>query len=166
MNSITWTPAPGPLFTLPETAGPISYAIQAALAAPEPDGNGAGGTPPSIERYSAAISPAQTLFDTSASASGVTISAASLAGLFPIARIDYLQHATLHTIDTWDALPAGPAELIAFKPSAARETVFTLTVTAHLSDASAHQAEYSLSVQQDWSAGRERLQEEVDARRH
>lgn len=181
-RTVTWTPAPGVLFTHPETAHNISEHVSVTVTGPAAPGGGTGDTGDTgdtggtggtggtgstlipVDHYSSSIAPTQSVLSISADVAGVTVSAPTLAGLFPIRYIDYRKNNATHRIYDWNALPP-QCRLVAFKPTTARQFTFTLTVTAHLTDGSTEQAAYSLIVTQDWTAGKIRLEAEVDARR-
>ncbi|MCS4503894.1 hypothetical protein NYO91_07360 [Arhodomonas aquaeolei] len=162
-RTVTWSPEPGELFTLPETAEDVSYAITVEVE----EEDAATGEPQviAVENYTGTITPEQTVMDIAGSADALTVSADSLVGLFPIESIEYLLGGELGEVDDWGDLPAEAEEVIAFKPSTDTEYTFTLDVTAHLEDGTTESASYELVVQQDWTAGRDRLKAEVDARR-
>lgn len=161
MAIVTWTPDPAePLFSLPETATNINYLISATatddLGAPLPVSN---------YRYTLSPTPAAPVLTITAGANGVNVTAASLAGLFGIVFIDYLLHGTLGRVFTWDDLPAEAEEIIEFRPLSDAERQYTLTVEADVQGEGTVQAAYTLEILQDWTAGRDRLVEEVNARR-
>lgn len=161
---VTWSPAAPELFRLPETAGAIEHAITAIVQETDP----ATGLPApiAVTGYHGEISPAQPLLTVTPGASALTVSAATLAGLFPFESLEYLRGGQLEQVGTWEELPADAEDLVAYRPSRATERAYTLTATATLADGSEESTAYALVIQQDWSAGRDRLKEEVDARRN
>lgn len=159
----TWTPAPGKLFSLPETTAAISYPISCvvALAATALPTDIA----PTVTAYAATISPvpAVDVLQLTPSASALTVSAKSLAGLFGFDFIDYREGDAITRIHSWDDLP-DTADIVEFRPSRDASRDFTLRVTATLSDKRTVSATYSLQVLQEWSAGAEKLRSAVNAR--
>lgn len=155
----TWSPAPGELFRLPETETDVAYTVSAVIEDPETEQTIAA------ESYSGAITPEQTVLAINAGADGLTVSADSLAGLFPIEGVAYLLDGERGEVGEWDALPAEAEQIIAFTPSSQRDTTYQLAVTATFPDGTEEEAVYDLVIEQDWDAGRDRLKEEVDARR-
>lgn len=177
-RTVTWTPVPGVLFTKPETATGVAVHVSVTVteqAAPGGAGStgataSAGSTgspaakPIAVDHYTAAISPAQDVLTIGTDAGGVTVSAATLAGLFGIRHIDYRKDNRLHRVYDWGDLPQ-QCRLVAFKPSADTQATYTLTVTAHLVDGTTERATYTMIITQNWTAGRIRLEAAVDARR-
>lgn len=159
----TWTPAPGKLFSLPETTGAISYPISCvvALAATALPTDIA----PTVTAYAATISPIPTVdvLRLTPSASALTVSAKSLAGLFGFDFIDYREGDAITRIHSWGDLP-DTADIVEFRPSHDASRDFTLAVTATLSDKRTVSATYTLQILQDWSAGSEKLRSAVNAR--
>lgn len=158
MQTVIWTPPPGPLFALSELATDVTYAVTCSVV-DETDPTLA------VVGYRAIVTPEQSLLTVTAGASGVTVSADSLAGLFAIEFIDYLRDGQLARASSWEELPEDAEELVEFRPSREVSKVYLLTVTALLSDDTELVAEYTMTVFQDWTAGRNRLVEEVNARR-
>ena len=159
----TWTPAPGKLFSLPETAGAISYPISCAVAL------AATALPtdiaPTITAYSATISPTPAIdvLQLTPSASALTVSAKSLTGLFGFDFIDYREGNAITRIHSWADLPE-TADIVEFRPSHDASRDFTLAVTATLSDKRTVSATYTLQILQELSAGAEKLRSAVNAR--
>lgn len=162
-RTVTWTPAPGELFRLPETETNVAYAVSVAVE--EDDPITGEPTPVAVTGYQGAITPEQPVLDAADTGGELTVSADELMGLFPIEALDYLLGGVLETAGSWDALPEAAEEIIAYKPSTDSERTYTLAVTAQLEDGTEEHAEYSLVILQDWSAGRDLLKEAVDARR-
>lgn len=154
---ITWTPGPGLLFSLPETAGPIAFSISATYSDET--------APAAITGYEAEINPPSNTLQVDVGPTEVTVSAPSLVGTFGIQYIDHLNGGVLRRVGSWEELPAEAEEVIEFRPSYDRLREHTLTVTAMTSLGGQEQAVYTIQILQDWSAGRDRLVEEVDARR-
>ena len=162
-----WQPAPGVLFQLPETAVAVRYAICCEVPAATDVLTGEPLPPPTVQGYEVAITPVPPRWlRVLAAPSGVTVAAEALAGLFPIVFIDCLRHGKIERVYDWQALPEDADEVVAFCPSRERQREYQLTVTARLSDGEAVNAIYSLVILQDWTAGRDRLRREVDARRN
>lgn len=157
-RTVTWTPAPGELFRLPETATNISYGVSVSVVDDTDPGLAVTG-------YQATITPEQTVLDVATSGSGVTVSADTLSGLFPIQFLDYLLNGNLERVYRWDDLPAGAEDLVEYRPSSNTAVTFTLSVRATLNDSSQVSTDYTMTVTQDWTAGRDRLVAEVNARR-
>lgn len=156
-RTVTWTPEPGELFRLPETSTDISYSVSVSVTDDgDPD--------LSVTGYAATITPEQSILDVS-TAGSVTVSADSLAGLFPIQFIDFLLNGVPGRVFSWEDLPAEAEDIIEFRPGSGVSVTFTMVVIATLSDASQVQATYTMTVTQDWTAGRDRLVMEVNARR-
>lgn len=159
----TWTPAPGKLFSLPETAGAISYPISCTIAL------AATALPtdilPTVTAYSATISPAPAVdvLRITPSVGALTVSAKSLSGLFGFDFIDYREGDAITRIYSWDDLPE-TADIVEFRPSHDASRDFTLNVTATLSDKRTVSASYALQILQEWSAGAEKLRSAVNAR--
>ncbi len=159
----TWTPAPGKLFSLPETSGAINYQISCAIAL------AATALPtdivPTVTAYSATLAPLPTVdvLRITPSATALTVSAQSLAGLFGFDFIDYRDGDAIVRIYSWDDLPDA-ADIVEFRPSHDTSRDFTLSVTATLSDKRTVSATYTLQILQEWSAGAEKLRSEVNAR--
>lgn len=162
-RTVTWSPAAPELFRLPETAGAIEYAITATVQDTDPTSGLP--VPVAVSGYQGEITPAQSLMVVTSGTDALTVTAHSLAGLFPFDSLEYLQDGKLEQVATWAALPADAEEIIAYKPSRDTERAFTLAVTATLEDGSEESTSYALVIQQDWSAGRDRLRNEVNARR-
>lgn len=158
MQTVIWTPPPGPLFALSELATDVAYAVTCSVV-DETDPTLA------VVGYQAIVTPEQSLLTVTAGSSGVTVSADSLSGLFSIEFIDYLRGGQLARASSWEELPEDAEELVEFRPSREVSKVYLLTVTALLSDNTELVAEYTMTVFQDWTAGRNRLVEEVNARR-
>src|SRR5690625_4320160 len=163
MREATWTPNPGELFRLPETARQVAYPVSVVVE--ESDPAGGAGAPVPVLGYQGVITPEQPVLSVTDTGEALTVSAETLAGLFPIDGIDYLLAGVLERAISWDTLPNEAEEIVAFKASTDRERAYVLAVTAQLADGSEVGAEYSLIVQQDWTAGRDRLKEATDARR-
>lgn len=162
-RTVTWSPEPGELFTLPETAEDVSHAITVEVE----EEDAATGEPQviAVEQYTGTVTPDQSVLAIGEGPDALTVSADSLVGLFGIDGIEYLLGGELGQADAWDELPAEAEEIVSFKPSTEVERTYTLTVTAHLEDGSQESADYDMIIQQDWTAGRDRLVEAVDARR-
>lgn len=165
MATATWSPTEGgQLFSLPETSGPIEYQFLATATAVDPITGEPAPVP--VTDYDYELSPPDTvgILSISASSSGVTLQADTLGGLFPIQFIEYLMNGELYRVFHWDDLPESAEEVITFRPSTETEKSFTLTVTAS-ADGEPIEQSWTLVITQDWTAGKERLQEEVNARR-
>jgi hypothetical protein len=121
-----------------------------------------------VTGYQATITPEPEVqvLDIVASASGVSVTAETLAGLFGIQFIDYREGSQVLRVLSWDDLPAGADDLVEFRPSTDQVREYTLDVTALLSDGSTALAVYTIQIFQDWTAGRDRLVSEVNARRN
>ncbi|PAU79239.1 hypothetical protein [Halomonas salipaludis] len=160
----TWTPPPDLLFSLPETAGPVAFTISVEVEGVDP----VTGEPAVVEvvGYRGSITPEQALLAIEGDADGLTVSADSLAGLFPIEHIDYRQDGQVVRVPSWEQLPAEAEELIEYRPSRAQTRAYRLDVVADLADGSEAYMSYLIEVHQDWSAGRDRLRSEIDARRN
>lgn len=167
--TITWSPLAGTLFSKPETATGINYIILCQIIALPSDPLAI--TPaepvPVVESYVASISPAPPsgiLTVTASITTGVHISAEKLSGLFGIEFIDYLQHKVITRITNWSDLPAGAEEIVEFKPSSEQSKQYIMDITAMLSNKTTESATYAMIITQEWTAGRDRLRQEVDAR--
>lgn len=154
-----WSPAPGSLFTLPETATSVSHSISLSIT---DDG---GGTPPTVVGYSVTVTPEQSVVSVSSSPSGVVLSAAALAGIIPIQFVRYLLDGAEGEVYEWGDLPAAAEEVTGFQPSNDPSRIWSVEVVANLSDSTTRSASYTFTVTNDWTAGRDRLVSEVDARR-
>lgn len=160
---VTWQPAPGVLFSLPETAGGVSFAISCLITAsppidelPEPKAEVVG--------YMAAVDKPQSALSIASGSGGVTVSAPALTGLFGIEFIDYQKDRVTTRIYRWDDLPADADEIIEFTPSTEQSRQYVLTVTALLSNGGEAVANYAMIINQDWTAGRDRLLGEMNVR--
>ncbi|WMC11766.1 hypothetical protein PU634_05205 [Oceanimonas pelagia] len=165
--TVEWLPAPGLLFKAPETAGGISHRIRCVII-PTPAGEDGEDPepPPEVVGYRAIIEPAPPVpvLELAVSGQGVTLSAQTLAGLFGIDFIDYLQDGVIARVTSWGALPAQAEQVIEFRPSRLTSRSYLLQVTAELTNGEREQASYTLTITQEWTAGRDRLKEEVNAR--
>ncbi|UTW01231.1 hypothetical protein KDW99_08930 [Marinomonas rhizomae] len=110
------------------------------------------------------ISPAYPLdvFNITASATGVQITAPSLAGFFPIEFVHYLQDGESVFAKFWHEVPMG-VEIVEFRPSTLRTFTYTLTVTATTSSGAVYSTQLAMTVQHDWTPGKLKLLEYVDA---
>ena len=161
-----WIPAPGLLFEAPETAGGIEHHIACQIL-PSAAGGGTGGAglppppAPTVIDYQAQLSPAVSvqILSITASPTGVIVHSAGLAGLFGIDFIDYLRGGVVSRAASWEALPADAEQIIEFRPSKLTSRSYQLMITARLSNGDAVQAGYAIVIQQDWTAGRDRLKE-------
>jgi len=101
------------------------------------------------------------------SASGVAISAPkSLVGTFPAVDIEYqIKGVTGHCLKFAD-LPPQADEVIKYAPNPASIKLWTLHVTAKLSDGSSGSADFVLTVRANFTPGCTALKEAVNARRH
>lgn len=167
--TITWLPLPGPLFSKPETATGIDYIILCQIVALPPDPLSL--TPvepvPVVESYSIATSPeppSGILTIMASAATGVHVSAEKLSGLFGIEFIDYLQNKVIARIADWNDLPAEAEEIVEFRPSSEQFKQYTMTITAELSNKTTESAGYTMTITQEWTAGRDRLRKEINAR--
>ncbi|MDW0357808.1 hypothetical protein Q8G38_00600 [Halomonas venusta] len=164
MPTATWTPSPEVLFSLPETAGPVSTTVSVQVEGVDPL-TGAP-APIAVMGYQGSITPEQEVLIVEGDASGLTISSQQLAGLFTIDFIDYLQDGQIVRIPDWDSLPESAEEIVDFRPSQEQTRAFRLDVIADLADGSQVYTSYLIEIHQDWTAGRDRLRSEVDARRN
>lgn len=98
---------------------------------------------------------------------GVAVSApASLVGCFPAVDIEYqIKGVTGHCLKFAD-LPAAADEVIKYTPNPASIKLWTLRVTANLSDGSSGSADFVLTVRANFTPGCTALKEAVNARRH
>ena len=167
--TVTWSPLAGLLFSKPETATGINYTILCQIIALPPDPMAL--TPaepvPVVESYVVSISPAPPsgiLTITDNATAGVHVSAEKLSGLFGIEFIDYLQNKAITRITDWNDLPAGAEEIVEFKPSGEQSKQYTMAITATLSNKITESVTYTMIITQEWTAGRDRLRKEVNAR--
>lgn len=160
-----WLPEPGELFRLPETATGLDMTVRCEVPEATDAQTGEPVPPPVVLGYTATVlPPPPPVLVISALPSGVSVRADTLAGLFPILFIDCLRQGRLERVPHWDSLPADADEIIEYRPSRERQREYRLTVTARLSDGQSVNAVYSLVILQDWTAGRDRLRREIDAR--
>lgn len=160
----TWTPPPSVLFSLPETSGPVASLISVEVeGVDELTGEPA---PVAVLGYRGSITPEQEVLAVTGGADGLAVSAGSLAGLFPIDFIDYREQGRISRAPGWDALPASAEEVIEFRPSRDTTRAYRLDVIADLVDGSEAYMSYLIEIHQDWTAGRDRLKEEINARRN
>lgn len=160
-----WLPSPGLLFKGPETTQGFSAKISCELMGLEDALTGEIAVPPSVLKYECLASPAlPAQFNVAASVAGVSVSSRDLSGLFPIVYIDCLRAGRVERIYSWDGLPGDAEEVIDYHPSLESVKEYTLTVHAYLSDGEALNADYTLVILQDWTAGRERLRSEINVR--
>jgi len=164
MAEVVWSPAPGVLFEEPETARGLSFHISCSVVvdpvALEPA--------PTVTGYRAALTPepGAPVLQVSVSASGINVTSAALAGLFGIEFIDYWIDGRVVQVKRWEDLPEAAQEVVEFRPSRTSQKTYTLSAAALLSDGTESRAGYQCTIQQDWTAGRDRLRREVDARRN
>lgn len=164
MATETWSPPPNVLFSLAETAGPVAAVITVEVeGVDELTGEPA---PVAVLGYRGSITPEQEILAVTGGPDGLAVSAASLAGLFPIDFIDYREQGQLSRAPSWEALPASAEEVVEFRPSRDAARAYRLDVIADLADGSEAYMSYLIEIRQDWSAGRDRLKEEIDARRN
>ena len=163
MPTATWSPLPEVLFSLPETSGPVSTAISVQVEGVDPL-TGAP-APIAVTGYEGSITPEQGVLIVEGGPSELTIRSPSLAGLFPIEFIDYLQDGQIVRAPDWESLPESAEELVDFRPSREQTRAFRLDVIANLADGTQAYTSYLIEMHQDWTAGKERLRSEVDARR-
>lgn len=166
---VLWLPMPGLLFREPETATGIAHRIECQVLPLPPAGDDEADEPdppPEVTGYRASLSPAPqvAVLDITADAGGVSVAADNLAGLFGIEFIDYLRNGGIARITRWDDLPASAEEIIEFRPSRLRSRTYQLLIAAELSDGSEELASYTIIIDQNWTAGRDRLKEEMNAR--
>lgn len=163
MTQVIWSPAPGVLFAEPETARGVAYQISCSVvtdpAALEPA--------PTVTEYRASLAPqpGAPVLQVGTDDGGISVTSDALAGLFGIEFIDYRIGERVVRIHSWDDLPDSAEEIIEYRPSGTAERAYTLNATAWLSDGTKVSAAYQCVVQQEWTAGRDRLKGEVDARR-
>lgn len=165
MATVTWQPVNGgELFNQPETGGSVSFTISGEAEVVDPV-TGEPGTEP-VTDYGYSLSPSDPagILSITADSQGVTLEASSLVGLFPLQYIDYLLDGELQRVSAWDDLPEAAEDIIAFRPSDSQAKTFTLTVTGEV-DGESVSEDFTFTITQDWTAGKERLQEEIDARR-
>lgn len=165
MATATWSPTDGgQLFSLPEISGPIDY--QFSSTATEIDPITGMPAPVPVTDYDYELSPPDPagILSISASSNGVALHADTLIGLFSIQFVEYLLNGELYRVFDWNDVPDLAEEIIIFRPSTEIERSFTLTVTAS-ADGEPIAQTWTLVITQDWTAGKVRLQEEVNARR-
>lgn len=156
-TEVLWAPVNALLFSLPEIFGPISFHISCNVIAP--DGVKA-------VSYSARFKQGGELFNLEVNANGVTVSAESLSGHFRINFIDYQKDLAVARVTAWEDLPSDADEIIEFSPSRKAVSTYSLFVEATLSNGENFEFTYTLEVLQDWTAGRDKLQGEVNGRRN
>lgn len=164
MPTETWAPPPDVLFSLPETGGPVSFTITVDVQGVDPV-TGLP-VPVAVTGYRGSITPEQSIVEVSGGPGGLAVSAGDLKGLFPIDFVRYRKGDSVIAVPDWDALPAGADEVVEFKPGSEATRAYRLDVTADLADGSEAYMSYLMEIHHDWTAGRDRLKEEVDARRH
>lgn len=157
IRTITWTPKPGVLFTLPETSVNLSWSITCTVRDPAFHDLAATG-------YRASLDPKLATLSIDDTAEAVHVTAERLQGSFDDMCLTYRQGNTLLQAYSWDDLPASGIDLVAFHPSQTKRYEGRLVVTAFLSDGTTEQATYTLCIFQDWTAGSLRLREEIHAR--
>lgn len=119
----------------------------------------------SVTGYSYSISPAypqDILTITTSSEEGVRITAPSLAGFFPIEFVHYLHDGESVFADFWHDVPLG-VEIVEFRPSTLRTFTYSLTVTATTSSGAVYSTTLDMTVEHDWTPGKLKLLEYVDA---
>lgn len=160
-----WLPLPGVLFQGPETTQDLDVTVSCKLIGLEDALTGGIAAPPSVLSYQCSVSPvAPSQLDVSASATGVRVLGEDLSGLFSLVYIDCLRLGHIERFFSWDELPSDAEEIIDYRPSQEPKQEYQLTVYAYLSDGEVVNAVYSLIIHQDWTAGRDRLRGEVNAR--
>jgi hypothetical protein len=112
--------------------------------------------------------PAQVVI--TATTSGITLTAPTLAGLFPIIVIKYLRNGLPGESLTFDDLPQDAEDVIEYRKESASPKRFVLAVTATESALSPTSSgtqtlEYEFFIEGNYTPGRDRLVEEVNARR-
>ncbi|NKD78158.1 hypothetical protein HEQ60_10355 [Haematospirillum sp. H1815] len=157
IRTVTWTPKPGALFTLPETSAHLSRSITCTVRDPAFRGLAVTG-------YHASLEPKLATLSINCTAGAVHVTADRLHGSFDGMRLTYRQGNALIQAHSWDDLPASGIDLVTFHPSRTRRYDGRLVVTASLSDGTTEQATYTLCIFQDWTAGSLRLREEIHAR--
>ncbi|MBJ7550742.1 hypothetical protein [Marinomonas ostreistagni] len=118
----------------------------------------------SVIDYSYSISPAypQGILTITADEDGVRITAPSLAGFFPIEFVHYLQDGESVFADFWHDVPMG-SEIVEFRPSTLRTFTYSLTVAATTSSGTEYSTTLDMTVEHDWTPGKLKLLEYVDA---
>lgn len=161
---MSWQPGEALLFQQPDTATGLSYHCYF-----EPSDN------QTINGYTWTMTPeTPEQFIITASNSGVTLMADSLAGLFVPEFIDYRDgHKVLRVAD-WPDLPPGK-DLVEFRPSGISQREYALSVTVTYTETdpdSGLEVEKTASqswrcvVIHDYSTGRARLLEYMNASSH
>lgn len=164
MATETWTPPPDVLFSLPETGGPVSFAITVDVQGVDPvTGEPA---PIAVTGYHGSVTPEQDVVEVKGGPAGLSVTAGSLKGLFPIVSVRYREGDSVITVPDWDSLPESADEVVTFKPGTEATRAYRLDVTADLADGSEAYMSYLMEIHHEWTAGRDRLKEEVDARRN
>lgn len=150
--TITWTPNPAePLLDVMDTTAPV--AVQVSVTSDDPQ------TDPEITGYQVEP-PLPPQVDVSISGNTLDLIAPHWSGTFSPVAIEFLREGQLQIAPDWDALPADAEELIAFFASATAVIEYQLSIT------STEGAEiYTVRLTHDYTTGRDRLKEEVDARR-
>ncbi|HCE4999829.1 TPA: hypothetical protein NGW16_004589 [Vibrio parahaemolyticus] len=161
---MSWEPGEALLFQQPDTATGLSYHCYFELSEGQ-----------TLNGYTWTMTPeAPEQFTITASNSGVTLTADSLAGLFVPEFIDYRDgHKVLRVAD-WPDLPPGK-DLVEFRPSGQSQREYTLTVTvsykySHPDTGQEIEGSSSQSwrcvVIHDYSTGRDQLLEYMNASSH
>lgn len=118
-----------------------------------------------VTSYAYSISPAYPLGIWSINSSlseGVTLHASSIAGFFPIEFVHYLDNGQSIFADFWHEVPMG-SEIVEFRPSTLRTFTYSLTVTATTSSGAVYSITLDMTVEHDWTPGKLKLLEYVDA---
>lgn len=118
-----------------------------------------------VTSYAYSITPAYPLGIWSINSSlseGVILHANSIAGFFPIEFVHYLDNGQSIFADFWHEVPMG-SEIVEFRPSTLTTFTYKLHVTGYTSDGGAHHITLYMTVIHDWTPGKLKLQECVDA---
>jgi len=109
--------------------------------------------------------PMPSQVEVSANANGAKLAAPNWIGTFRDIQIDYLKNGQPGQCAEWDDLPVDAEDVYAYRPPALAEIKPILTVTALFEDGAQEQASYEFTIRFNHTPGRDRLKEEVDARR-
>ncbi|EOW9487947.1 hypothetical protein ACOCGL_003413 [Vibrio cholerae] len=161
---MSWQPGEALLFQQPDTATGLSYLCFYELTAEQ-----------TLIDYRWQITPAKPdQFSIESSGSGVRLSASHLAGLFVPEFIDYRDGERVRRVADWPQVPQGK-DLIEFRPSAISRLEYTLSVTVRYSEKDETTGQsvektdthsWRCVVLHDYSSGRQKLLEYMNASRH
>jgi len=106
----------------------------------------------------------------SATSGGISFSASSLAGLFPILSIKYLDAGVIGECFDFADIPPSAEDVVEYRKDAGGQKTFLMTVTAtesasSLTGSGTEVKTYEFTIEANYSPGRDALLEAINARR-